>query len=56
MTLQQKLDDYKTVLSGSPPYDALKALIEVFRKGTDLRQSERTRSGNRQYGDSIAPQ
>src|SRR6267154_2060900 len=36
------------------PYNALKAVIEVFRKATELRQSERTRSGNRQSGDSIA--
>ena len=36
------------------PHNALKAVIEVFRKATELRQSERTRSGNRQSGDSIA--
>jgi len=41
MTLQQKLDDYKTKFeSGAPPYNAPKSVIEVFHRGTEeLRQS-----------------
>ena len=41
MTLQQKLDDLKSKFESSgPPYNAPKAVIEVFHRATeDLRQS-----------------
>jgi hypothetical protein len=36
MTLQQKLDDLKSKFESSgPPYNALKAVIEVFHRATD---------------------
>ncbi len=41
MTLQQKLDDFKAQFeSGGPPYNAPKAVIEIFHRATEeLRQS-----------------
>jgi hypothetical protein len=41
MTLQQKLDDFKTQFeSGGPPYNVPKTVIEIFHRATDeLRQS-----------------
>jgi hypothetical protein len=41
MTLQQKLDDFKSKFeSGAPPYNAPKAVIEIFHRATEeLRQS-----------------
>jgi cytochrome oxidase Cu insertion factor (SCO1/SenC/PrrC family) len=41
MTLQQKLDDLKSKFESSgPPYNAPKAVIEIFHRATDeLRQS-----------------
>ena len=41
MTLEQKMDDFKLQFeSGGPPYNAPKAVIEVFHRATeDLRQS-----------------
>jgi hypothetical protein len=36
MTLQQKLDDFKSRLeSGGPPYNAPKAVIEIFHRATE---------------------
>jgi len=41
MTLEQKMDDFKAQFeSGGPPYNAPKAVIEVFHRATeDLCQS-----------------
>ena len=41
MTLEQKLDDFKANFeSGGPPYNAPKAVIEIFHRATEeLRQS-----------------
>ena len=41
MTLEQKMDGFKSQFeSGGPPYNAPKAVIEVFHRATeDLRQS-----------------
>jgi hypothetical protein len=41
MTLQQKLDDFKTQFeSGGPPYNVPKTVIEIFHRATEeLRQS-----------------
>ncbi|HMD16381.1 MAG TPA: hypothetical protein VKH18_06910 [Terriglobales bacterium] len=41
MTLQQRLDDFRAQFeSGGPPYNAPKAVIEVFHRATEeLRQS-----------------
>ena len=41
MTLEQKMDDFKAQFeSGGPPYNAPKAVIEVFHRATeDLRRS-----------------
>ena len=41
MTLEQKMDDFKAQFeSGGPPYNAAKAVIEVFHRATeDLRRS-----------------
>ena len=41
MTLEQKMDDFKAQFeSGSPPYNAPKAVIEIFHRATeDLRRS-----------------
>ena len=36
MTLQQKLDDFKSKFeSGGPPYNAPKAVIEIFHRATE---------------------
>ena len=56
MTLQQKLDDLKSKFESSgPPYNAPKAVIEIFHRATDeLRQSglaERAlKTGDRAHG------
>jgi hypothetical protein len=41
MTLEQKMDGFKSQFeSGSPPYNAPKAVIEIFHRATeDLRRS-----------------
>jgi hypothetical protein len=41
MTLEQEMDDFKAQFeSGGPPYNAPKAVIEVFHRATeDLRRS-----------------
>jgi hypothetical protein len=41
MSLQQKLDDFKAQFeSGGPPYNAPKAVIQIFHRATEeLRQS-----------------
>jgi hypothetical protein len=62
MTLQQKLVDFKAQFeSGGPPYNAPKALIEIFHRATEeLRRSglaERTlKIGHRAPGFTLKNQ